>query len=52
MRLSNKMRVSNKLKPYTKGKPTFKLRGRPGVYIIFDNSDTIFLTNISVFLSY
>jgi len=37
MKLSNNMRVSNKFKPYTKGKPTFKLRGRPGVYIIFDN---------------
>jgi len=38
MRLSNNMKVSNKFKPYTKGKPTFKLRGRPGVYIIFDNT--------------
>ncbi len=31
------MKVSKKYKPYTNGKPTFKLRGRPGVYIIFDN---------------
>lgn len=32
------MKVSKKFKPYTAGKPTFKLRGRPGVYIIFDNT--------------